>query len=450
MGLGLFGGGLGAARFWSKLGSEVTVTDLRSAEELAPSIEKLSGCNVRFVLGEHNPEDFTEADLVMVNPAVPPGNKYINLAREAGAEILTEIGLVLRLHRGPAIAITGSNGKSTTTSLLGKMLQAHDPRTLLGGNIGGSLLESLPTHSPQAPIVLELSSFQLHYLDPREFSPSVAVVTNLTPNHLDWHKTTLRYYEDKRRLLNSQKSEHFTVLNYEDETLKEWGETAPAQVVFTAYNDPKLENCAFINDDKFIIRLEGNETELAKLSALKIPGKHNQINALQAATAAYLYCHKTSAITTGLENYRGLAHRLEDVTPKGCTKRYINDSIATTPESVICALDSFTEPIVIIAGGYDKGMPLTQMAKKIATTATAAVLVGKTAPKLQQEILDVNPDFSITMAYEDFERAVFSASNVCPEGGVVLLSPGCASYGMFTNFEERGEKFAELTKKFIR
>jgi UDP-N-acetylmuramoylalanine--D-glutamate ligase len=179
MGLGLFGGGVGAAKFWAKLGSVVTVTDLRDEKTLQPSLDELRGLPIRFVLGRHDEADFTGADLIMVNPAVAPDNKFIALATGAGVPLLTEVGLVLRLHRGSVIAVTGANGKSTTTSLLGEMSRAANPQTLVGGNLGGSLLDALATHLPSAPIVLELSSFQLHYLAAQNFAPDVAVVTNL-------------------------------------------------------------------------------------------------------------------------------------------------------------------------------------------------------------------------------------------------------------------------------
>lgn len=445
MGLGLFGGGLGAARFWRSLGSEVTVTDLRSEEQLAESVAALEGSGVRLVLGRHEPQDFITADLVMVNPAVPPNNKFVNIAREAGARLQTEVGLALSLHKGPVLAVTGSNGKSTTTALLGTMLQAHNPDTLIGGNIGGSVLEEIRTHLPSAPLVLELSSFQLHYLRQESFAPDVAVVTNLAPNHLDWHKTLLHYYESKRNLLHFQRPEQYAILNYDDSVLRDWQEDARAKIIWTSPQEPQEDNCCFLRAGKIVLRLEGGEIELADISALHLPGEHNRLNALQAAAAAYAFCKSPSAVAEGLQKFSGLPHRLEEVAHRN-GRRFINDSIATTPESAICGLRSFDAPVVIIAGGYDKGMSLEEFGKEIGRRAHALVLVGQTADMIATAAQADNPTLPVFHAREDFAQAVRKAEEFCPEGGIVLLSPGCASYGMFTNFRERGDFFGKLAR----
>lgn len=445
MGLGNFGGGLGAARFWLSLGSEVTVTDLHSAEELAESVAALEGSGARLVLGRHELEDFSGADLVMVNPAVAPGNKFVNAAREAGAKLQTEVGLALSLHKGPVLAVTGSNGKSTTTALLGAMLAGHNPGTLVGGNIGGSVLEEIRGHLPSAPLVLELSSFQLHYLRSEQFAPDVAVVTNLAPNHLDWHKTLLHYYESKRNLLHFQRPGQFAVLNYDDGVLRDWREGAQATIIWTSPDEPEENNCCFLRGGQIVIRLQGRETELAEIAALRLPGAHNRLNALQAAAAAFAFCQSQKAVAQGIAGFRGLPHRLEEVACVG-GRRFINDSIATTPESAICGLQSFDVPVVILAGGYDKGMSLEAFGKEIAQRAHAAVLIGQTADAIESAIRSEQTDVAVIRGGENFEEAVRAAYAACPAGGVVLLSPGCASYGMFTNFRQRGELFAQFAR----
>ncbi len=445
MGLGNFGGGLGAARFWLSLGSEVTVTDLHSAEELAGSVAALKDSGARLVLGRHEIEDFSGADLLMINPAVAPGNKFVNIAREAGARLQTEVGLALSLHKGPVLAVTGSNGKSTTTALLGAMLAAHNPDTLVGGNIGGSVLEEIRGHLPSAPLVLELSSFQLHYLRPEQFAPDVAVVTNLAPNHLDWHKTLLHYYESKRNLLHFQRPGQFAVLNYDDTVLRDWSEDTRSTIIWTTPDEPQEENCCFLRARQIVIRLGGNEAVLADISVLRLPGAHNRLNALQAAAAAYAFYHSQKAVAEGIAGFHGLPHRLEEVARVG-ERRFINDSIATTPESAICGLQSFQVPVVILAGGYDKGMSLEEFGREIARRAHAAVLIGQTADAIEQAIRSVREDFPVIRGGEDFAEAIRKAYQTCPKGGVVLLSPGCASYGMFTNFRQRGELFAQAAR----
>lgn len=469
MGLGLFGGGVGAARFWSDLGAEVTVTDLRDESTLKPSLEALADTDCRFVLGSHEEEDFKQADVVIVNPAVKPDNRFLRLARGCGAELLTEVGLVLRIARCPVVAITGSNGKSTTTSLIGAMLRQQNPDTLVGGNIGGSLLSELPNHMPSTPIVLELSSFQLHYLRPQQIDPHIAVITNLSPNHLDWHRTVLNYYEDKRNLLRHQSPEHWAVLNLEDPTLREWAEDTPAQVMGVAREDPGSENACYLSDlsgkDAIICcRLNGSVTELARLDQLQLPGRHNILNALQAAAAVFLQTGNPVPVGKGLDSFTGLPHRLEQVCASG-NVRFINDSIATTPESTICALQAFDEAKVLIAGGYDKGTDFDELGRAIVENAHAVVLIGNTACSIREAIeraiyeVDQHPecytdgnrppfatDPLVIDAGPDFDSAVRVAGEICPEGGVVLLSPACASYDMFANFEQRGDVFRKLVQ----
>ncbi len=497
MGLGLFGGGVGAARFWSGLGAQVTVTDLKDRETLAPSVAALADTGCRLILGEHREEDFRDTDLVVVNPAVKPENQYIRLARAAGVPVVTEIGLLLRLAKGPVLAVTGSNGKSTTTSLLGAMVRAHEPAALIGGNLGGSLLEKLSGHRPSAPLILELSSFQLHYLKGENFAPRAAVVTNLSPNHLDWHRTTLSYYEDKRLIVAGQTADDCAVLNAEDETLRAWAKECPARVILTARRDPESADACFVRErggERWIVcRLAGKETELAPLSLLRLPGEHNVQNALQAAAAAFDFTADAAAVAEGMSRFDGLPHRLERVGEAGGVK-FVNDSIATTPESAVCGLEAFACPVVLLAGGYDKGQPFDALGRSIVERAHALVLIGKTAPAIREAVVkalaerpagrrgappggmaggplgvQAGPAIEAAgrlaqsgsppggMAEEpivieagtEFEAAVRLAKSVCPPGGVVLLSPACASYDMFKNFEQRGEIFRQIVAKLV-
>ncbi len=450
MGLGLFGGGAGAARFWSELGSDVVVTDLRDAETLAPSLKELEGLGCRFVLGEHRDEDFKNCDLVIANPAVKPDNQYLRLARSAGAHVLTEIGLVFRLASGPIIGVTGSNGKSTTTALLGQMLRAHEPRTLVGGNLGGSLLGALRRHLPSAPIILELSSFQLHYLRRQRVSPTVSVVTNLQPNHLDWHGTVLRYYEDKRTIVRFQTNDDAVVLNVEDPTLAAWAAACRGRVVHVARKDPGARNACFLDaEDRIVARLDQTECVLAPIDSLQLPGGHNVMNALLAAAAAYTFSRNAEAVGEGLAAFSGLPHRLEDVgTADGI--RFVNDSIATTPQSTICALASFKEPKALIVGGHDKGLSFEDLGAAIRQHAHAAVLVGETATAIRDAIeadAAEPPRPPLFEAGSDFEQAVRLAKEACPAGGIVLLSPACSSHDMFNNFAERGEAFRRIVRE---
>ena len=451
MGLGLFGGGVGAAKFFAENGARVTVTDLRTTEVLQPSIKALDNYNINFILGNHQQKDFIDCDLLVVNPAVKPDNKYIESSRKAGIPITTEIGTFIQNHArsdNQILAVTGSNGKSTTTSLLANILQAYNSNTLCGGNIGGSLLNK--NYPPHTPAVLELSSFQLHYLKAEKFSPTISIITNIAPNHLDWHRTMANYIADKKVITEFQNQDNFTILNYNDNILKQWAEDSKAKVIFTSLTDSKSDNAAFISKDNFILRLTGKEIVLAPLAALHLPGEHNQQNALQALTAAYLYTRELKPNYQGLQNFLGLPHRQEVIT---CNKNttFINDSIATTPESTIAALNSYPDKdITIIAGGYDKGIDLTPMAVEIAKKAKNALLIGQTGKILEAAIKKEAPEFPAFYTTEnDFTKIVEQAYNLGIKNGIILLSPGCASYGMFTNFAERGDKFRESAKKIV-
>lgn len=439
MGLGLFGGGEGAVRFWADLGSEVTVTDLKTEEDLAPSLEHIKNLNCRLVLGRHDESDFINADIVVVNPAVKPDDHYISLAREHGAKLITEIGTLIQLVHGPIFGVTGSNGKSTTTALLGNILRKLNPDTLIGGNIGGSLLDDINSHSPTSPVVLELSSFQLHYLADQEKSPNIAVITNLSSNHLDWHKSKEEYYAAKKNIFAFQWPEDVVVLNNDDHILKEWAEEIPQRVALFGVKDPDSPNAAFLKGDSVIIRIAGLEHEAFNLSGLNLRGQHNIYNALAAALAADIYMNDTALLKEGIRTFKGLEHRLEFVEEIGGVK-FFNDTVSTTPESTIAALSSFNEPVVLIAGGYDKGMDLDPMSEEIAKKSLAVILIGDTREKISAQVLSHNPKHKIIMA-ENMAEAVIKGRDVCPEGGVVVLSPGCASYGLFRNFEERGLAF---------
>ncbi len=447
MGLGSFGGGVGAARFWANLGSQVTVTDLKPAEEIQESIDALHGLPCRFVLGEHREADFAKADLVVVNPAVKPGNRFVRLARAAGARITTEIGTVFRLLHGPTFGVTGSSGKSTTTALLGAMLAAANPRTLVGGNLGGSLLDRLAGHPPTAPVVLELSSFQLHYLAAQKMSPCTAVVTNLAPNHLDWHGSVEAYYAAKENLIRFQYPEDVAVLNAEDPVLRTWARRARGRVALFARDDPDWPNAAFVRAGEVIVRMAGHEETAFPADALRLPGAHNLDNALAATAAAYLYARDVGPLARGAAEFTGLPHRLEHVATVDGVAWY-NDSIATTPESAIAALRAFSCPKVLIAGGSDKGSSFEALGREIAREAHTALLLGATAPALRAAV-EAAGGGAHTEIVPDLATALRRARACCPSGGVVLLSPACASYDLFRNFQDRGDQFRKLVLKMV-
>jgi len=448
MGLGLFGGGLGAAQYFARLGSRVTVTDLKPEQELRQSLEKLSdpACTeavqpVVLHLGGHVESDFTEADLVVVSPAVPRSSRYIALARDAGVPLATEISLFFQRCPAPVVGITGSNGKTTTTGLAGAMLAAGERRSHVGGNIGGSLLGDVGSIAPDDVVVLELSSFQLEWLDELGASPQVAVVTNLCANHLDRHGTMEAYIEAKKAIVRHQDSTCTAVLNADDLRLREWERDVRGRCLWTT-TAGEPEQGAFVRDGRIIVRCGGREMAVGPVSALRLPGDHNLHNALAAAAACAAVGCPPEAISAGIERFEAMPHRLEFVGRRRGISFY-NDSKATTPEAAIAALDTFDRPVVLIAGGYDKHVPLDLLARKIASSTREAILIGDTAPAIAGHLDALGGGARYRLA-DTLAAALEAAIAEARPGDVVLLSPACPSYDMFPNYEVRGEQFRKL------
>jgi len=451
MGLGLFGGGVGAARFFATHGASVTVTDKRAEADLLPSIEALRGLPIRYVLGKHDIDDFRFADVVLVNPGVPSDSPLVTMARGAGAQIEHAINLLFKLTpENPKIGITGSNGKSTTTALLGAMIKLHDSRALVGGNIGKCLLAEADRVPAGVPIVLELSSFMLEGLRDLQLSPNVSIVTNLSPNHLDRHGTMEAYAAAKRNIIAYQTPRDYAILNADDPALKDSHKHTKAQVIRFSVKKELDGNAAFLDRGKLILRMGNVEEVVALRQALRLPGEHNVANALAAAAAALAFGVRPWQIAEALATFTGLPHRLEVVARSPQSVTYYNDSIATTPESAICALASFEGPITLIAGGYDKGSPFDELGLAIARKARRLILLGATAPKIEEAVRRASTELMRCpqiLHAKDLEHASELATKGAVPGEAVLLSPACASYDMFRNFQERGELFRILARR---
>ncbi len=449
MGLGLFGGGAAAADYFARQGAEVTVTDLKNARTLARSIEPLTHHpNISFVFGEHREEDFTRADVLIVNPAVPKTSRYLALAREAGVVMDTETNFFVSRCSAPIAGVTGSNGKTTTTSLVAAMLERGRRRVWLGGNIGQPLIGHLDEITPGDLVVMELSSFQLDDMHRIRKSPSVSVVTNLTPNHLDRHGTMAEYAEAKKAIIRYQSPSDIAVLNFDDPAVRAWEADCAGDVCFFSLCG-EVERGAFLAGDDLILRMGGADCRICGRSDIRIPGEINVANVLAASVAAAACGAAVEEIAQGVDGFRGVEHRLEKFSEANGVS-YYNDSIATTAESAIAALNAVPQPIVLIAGGYDKKIPLAEFASAIVDRCEVVVLVGQTADALRAEIEKrrIGPKPSIVMVGADFDTAVRDAVDARQTGGSVLLSPGTASYDMFDNFEARGRAFKELVRKY--
>ena len=488
MGLGLFGGGVGAARFLIRQGAFVTITDLRSDHVLTESLKALKGLPIAFRLGEHREADFREADVVVVGPAVPKESPFLQIARKAGTTVVARDNLIFQWCPAPILGVTGSNGKTTTVSLIGAMFRSVHPGTVVGGNIGGSVLDRIEKIQADTPVILELSSFQLEDIREIGMSPHIAVVTNLSPNHLDRHGTFAEYVRAKKGIICHQRADDVAILNYDDPAVRLWAGECPGKVVFFSARGPLPEG-VFVRDGRIVVRLNSTPlvprrplrtqrntqeqkrtSDACKISALSacsavrsfqeeaedicgteeliLPGRHNIENALAATTAAWIGGVGKGPIAEVLRSFEGVAHRLEFVREiQGV--RYYNDSIATTPESVIAALDSFEGGIVLIAGGSDKGISFDHLADEIVRKAKAVVLIGTTASEIAALVearrgSRVHP---FVTRCDSLAEGVRRAQEWAQNGDVVLLSPACASYDMFRNFEDRGNRFKALVEK---
>ena len=443
MGLGLLGGGVGVTRFLARQGADVTVTDLKDAETLAESVAKLDGLPVAFRLGGHVDADFTNADLVVVNPAVPDGSPFLAKARAAGVALETEINLFVKLCPATLIGVTGSNGKSTTVSLLHHLLAAGDRRAWLGGNIGRSLLEDLAAIGPDDLVVLELSSFQLGRLRATRRSPAISVVLNLSPNHLDRHGTVEAYAHAKQAILANQRPTDFALLNADCPAVSAWETVGRGSALYFS-TSRAIGQAAYVDRGHAVWRHNGRDRALFRISDLTLVGRRNLSNALAASLAAALCGVEPAAIAARVGTFTSLEHRLEPVRELAGV-RYYNDSKATTPEAAMAALDAFEQPVVLIAGGYDKHLPFDALGGRIAARARHVVLLGETAEQIQQAIAAHGA--TPTQIVPDLEAAVRAARAAAHHGDVVLLSPACASYDMFDNFEQRGARFKRLVEE---
>ena len=451
MGLGEFGGGLGAVQYLVQQGAIVTVTDLRTAEELATPIRQLQATSpAAYHLGGHLPEDFTETDLIVVSPAVPQNHHCLHLARLAGIPCTSEMNLFVERSPAPIIGVTGSNGKSTTTAMTHAILQQTGQRCWLGGNIGRSLLPIVSDISPADLVVLELSSFQLDNFRTLQRSPHISVVTNFSPNHLDRHGTLADYRFAKQNILCWQTPDDWAVLSQDDDDVREWP-IAGQQLGF-GLRDVGLPG-AYLRGDLAVWRapsLSGKpstEVFFPILDWVALPGTHNLQNALAATCAALIAGADLQAVERGLRGYQALPHRLELV-GEWQGRHFYNDSLATTPESAQVALAAFSGRLILFVGGYDKGSDLTALARDIAQKPVAvAVLMGTTGPRLGELIRQFDPTGRVTLLQpQSFEEACAGAVEQSQPGDTLLLSPGCASYDWFRNFADRGDRF----RAFVR
>jgi UDP-N-acetylmuramoylalanine--D-glutamate ligase len=440
MGLGRFGGGVDVTKFTANAGAKVTITDLAPAEKLSDSLKQLEEIpDIEYHLGSHAPTDFERADIIIANPAVPEDNEYLQIARRHNKFITSQINIFFELCPALIIGITGANGKSTTAALTAHLLRsASDEQVWLSGNIGNEpLLAIMDQIGPDDLVVLELSSFQIEQLAQIQKGPKVALLTNLTPNHLDRYGTFANYCTAKEDIFKFQtldeNSPAVSIFNAEDEIGAEW---------FEKYKKDSGRIC---------IKFSVDDVSKEIRDSFLLPGRANLSNLAAAIAVARHFGADDEQIKTYLPEFRPLPHRLELVAQINGVSWY-NDSKATTPQSAIASLEAFEQPVVIIAGGYDKNLPFDEFGERIAQKAKAAILIGQTAEKIaatiEKKLATENTEKRIKVEIVDsLAAAVGLARELATNSDVVLLSPACASYDMFDNFQHRGREFCRLVRE---
>jgi UDP-N-acetylmuramoylalanine--D-glutamate ligase len=446
----------GLAEFLARAGAVITITDKRTAEELGEGIERLGDLPVALRLGVADDDALVDADYVFLIPGVPPTISTIVRAESLGIPVLTEIGLFFQLCPAPIVAVTGTKGKTTTTTLIGRVLERGDRPVIVAGNIGEAVIHRVPEITARHWVVLELSSFQLETL---RQSPHIAVVTNVTSDHIDWHGSTEAYVRSKRSIVAWQRHDDWAVINLDDPTVVAMQTGADGQV-FPFSLTQRLRRGAFLDGDALVVARGAEHLRILDRGELRIPGRHNVANALAAAAVGVLAGIPTEAIADALRTFEGVAHRQEPAGTSGGVL-YVNNSQGTTPESTITALESYDRPAVLILGGVSKGANFRRLAEIVQQRARGVVLIGQAADeiasalsaaaRLREGALRAQGPLPLSLPIEragTMREAVAIARALAREGDVVLLSPACASFDMFRDMADRGDQFRALVREF--
>lgn len=448
-GLGLNMGGVGTVAYLAKHGArEIIVTDMKSKEELASSIARLASYkNITYVLGQHRPEDFTQVDMVIKNPQIPWTNEYVRLAEAHHVPVDMDSSLFFALCKAPIIGVTGSKGKTTTASLIAHILEHAGERVVRAGISQVGVLGVLDTVSKESVVVFELSSWRLSALGRRRWSPFIAVLTNIYPDHLNYYKTMTAYMADKKNIFLFQKKKDVTVACFDNVLAREMVQDAPGELLFASVKQQIDGAGAWLSDDKLFISEQGRETMLLPLDEVPLSGEHNIINVLLASLATLSYGLSLKDVRLGIKSFSGVPHRLEKVREKDGVA-YYDDTTATIPDAVVAALRSFTKPIILIAGGSDKCLDFRASVEEIFSRSKEIVLLpGAGTEKLLQALKALpqaeKRSFPVVASMVE---AVEKATEKAIAGDIVLLSPGAASFGLFQNEFDRGEQFRKAVE----
>ncbi len=449
MGLGLHGGGVGTIKFLAACGAQILVTDIKTQDQLSESLEKLKGLkNIKYVLGQHRPEDFTKVDMVIKNPSVSWQDKNIRLALEAKVPVEVDSGLFFKLCKNPIIGVTGSKGKTTTSVFIYEILKAAGKNPVKVGIGQTSVLDRLSLLKKNSVVVFELSSWRLAALGRAGLSPQIAVFKNILSDHLNYYKTMEAYIRDKKYIFSSQKSRDWLVINQDDKLLGEISQQALSQLFRFSYSPIQGEKSVFLDGEAIFLNDGIDVKKLVDLSELKILGRHNLSNLMAAISACYVFGIETVQIKKAVKNLKGISHRLEFVREFNQIKFY-NDTAATIPDAAVSALSCFDQPMVLIAGGTDKSLDFSELGKEIAEKVKGIVLLkGNATENLVLKIKKNMPenDQREIKIVDSMDEAVAQALALAGAGDVILLSPGAASFGLFLNEFDRGDKFKGIVQ----
>ncbi len=439
--------GVAAARYMNKQGAKVTVTDLKQRAELNDSVNACAELKIEYELGRHNPATFLSSDLIIVSPGVPSNIKPLEDARAANVPITNEIDLAAQALQVPLICITGTNGKTTTTTLIGEMFKAENRTPFVGGNIGKPLLDKVTDEVPADVVVGEVSSFQLEWVE--KLVPAVAVFTNMEEDHLDRYAMMDSYINAKKRLLTCCDRNSYVVLNYDCPIVSAFDQETSGKVIWFTKRNPmtvggefaeKFVGCYYNSATRQVIGKFSGKEEVYDLSQLRLFGDHNRENLMAAICAARAVGVTPRSVQNVINTFKGVPHRLEFVRKKDGVF-FFNDSKGTNVQSVMRALASFNNnPIVLIMGGKDKGVEFGPLVPYVQKRCKMLILVGEAKEKINRAL----GDYADTFLVGTFEEAVLLAYQKSRSGDIILLSPGCSSFDMFRNFEERGEYFKKL------
>ena len=436
--------GIGAAKLLEAVGARVVLYDGNEKlkkEELQKKLPKGSACEI--VLGELSGEVISTLDLAVMSPGVPLDIAPVERMQAAGVPVWGEVELAYRMGEGTVLAITGTNGKTTTTALLGEIMKAYANSVFVVGNIGTPYTSTALRTTDQCYTVAEISSFQLETT--HTFAPKVSAILNITEDHLNRHHTMKEYIRVKELIAANQTKDDFCILNYEDEELRRFAEHCPATVVFFS-SERKLEKGVYLDGTRIVLKTDAEEVELVRTEELKLLGQHNYENVMAAAAMAYCAGVPKEVIRKAASAFRAVAHRIEFVEEIHGVA-YYNDSKGTNPDAAIKGIQAMNRPTFLIGGGYDKESSYEEWIQAFEGKVKELVLIGQTREKIEKAAHACG--FYHTILADSLEEAVKICAEKAQKGDAVLLSPACASWGQFDNYEQRGDKFKEYVRSML-